>query len=275
MASSLRCKLGCWPLRYLGIPVCINHRLFSISLQKDAEIANLGYWINGEWVWNHTWRRPLFDWEMVVLIELNCLLENVALKQDIADRWTWKASPDGTYSVKTVYKSIQVQQQEGDNSLLKVIWKANAPLKSKAFGWRILINKIPTKMNLIRRGIELSTDQRLCALCREQDESTNHLFFACKIAYGDSSSGGASIFGTREVDVVEMVDAILRLQGEAPQSCLLLDGGRKTNRIVAVFQDVYMRVIVGDGKGREDERDDGRCVMVTGWVEIGMMIVMG
>ncbi|KAK7243062.1 hypothetical protein RIF29_37846 [Crotalaria pallida] len=143
----------------------------------------MGYWINGEWVWNHSWRRPLFDWEMVVLIELNCLLDNVALKQDIANRWTWKASPDGAYSVKTAYKTIQIQHQEGYNSLLKVIWMANAPLKSKAFGWRILINKIPTKMNMIRRGIELSTDQRLCALCKEQDESTNHLFFACKITY--------------------------------------------------------------------------------------------
>ncbi|KAK7267401.1 hypothetical protein RIF29_20073 [Crotalaria pallida] len=100
---------------------------YSISNQKEEEIVNLGSWINGVWVWNLTWRRTLFDWEKVVLNELNILLENVALKQDSTDSWTWKAAVDGVYSVKSAYKTIQIQHQEGDNS--------NTASGRLGFGW--------------------------------------------------------------------------------------------------------------------------------------------
>jgi hypothetical protein len=38
-------------------------RLFSISLQRDANIKDMGVWASGVWIWQLKWRRPFFAWE--------------------------------------------------------------------------------------------------------------------------------------------------------------------------------------------------------------------
>ena len=47
-------------------------------------------------------------------------------------------------------------------------------------GWRVLLDRIPSKTNLAKREVEVAN--RLCELCKEEDEATRHLFFDCKIS---------------------------------------------------------------------------------------------
>jgi len=46
----------------------------TISSAKDAKLAELGFWSNGIWVWQLTWRRLFFDWEKSMADQLSLLL---------------------------------------------------------------------------------------------------------------------------------------------------------------------------------------------------------
>ena len=52
---------------------------------------------------------------------------------------------------------------------------------AQVLAWRVLENKIATKVNLVRRGVAVQSI--LCCLCGAHEESTNHLFFGCRIAW--------------------------------------------------------------------------------------------
>ncbi|KAK2394241.1 hypothetical protein QL285_056095 [Trifolium repens] len=60
----------------------------------------------------------------------------------------------------------------------KPIWHPQIPLKVSIFAWRLLRDRLPTKVNLITRGI-LSTAAHLCVSGCSEAESTHHLFISC------------------------------------------------------------------------------------------------
>ena len=60
-------------------------------------------------------------------------------------------------------------------SALICIWKCNIPLKLICFIWLCLENRINTWDNLIKRGW---VGPNRCCLCRNEEESVNHLFSA-------------------------------------------------------------------------------------------------
>jgi len=46
--------------------------------------------------------------------------------------------------------------------------------------WRAFLNRLPTRTNLVRRGVHLTNI--LCPMCNKYDETVNHLFITCEIA---------------------------------------------------------------------------------------------
>ncbi|KAJ0597447.1 putative reverse transcriptase zinc-binding domain-containing protein [Helianthus annuus] len=59
-------------------------------------------------------------------------------------------------------------------------WKGWVPLKCKIMVWRAMLNRMPTKVDLSKRGVTLPND--LCNLCDSEAETTNHLFIGCTFA---------------------------------------------------------------------------------------------
>ena len=51
------------------------------------------------------------------------------------------------------------------------------PIKVRIRTWRAVLDKLPTKTNLIRKGVLLDND--LCPLCNSHPETVNHLFVEC------------------------------------------------------------------------------------------------
>ncbi|KAD3068975.1 hypothetical protein E3N88_36855 [Mikania micrantha] len=58
-------------------------------------------------------------------------------------------------------------------------WSCWLPLKVNAFAWRAELDRIPSKRNLIIRGIPLNP---LCDSCKGIHESTDHLLIRCSFA---------------------------------------------------------------------------------------------
>ena len=55
------------------------------------------------------------------------------------------------------------------------------PKKALVTAWRILLDRIPTRQNLVVRGIMVNSP--LCVLCNQLVETTQHLFLDCIFAY--------------------------------------------------------------------------------------------
>lgn len=64
---------------------------------------------------------------------------------------------------------------------LKGAWKEKAPLKIHTFGWRVFLNKLPTKDQLTKRGILQGVQDKVCVFCCEENEDIHYLLLHCTI----------------------------------------------------------------------------------------------
>ncbi|MCI04340.1 receptor-like kinase, partial [Trifolium medium] len=162
-----------------GIPLCEQfERLFDLAENKSASVAemfSLGWGTGGEaWVW----RRQLRAWEEEMLWECQTLLLNISLQDHIQDRWQWRPDPDigyticGAYQLLTTLDSITLDAEAG------LIWHSQVPLKVSIFARQLLRDKLPTRANLVSRGI-LSPAAHYCVSGCGEVESAQHLFLSC------------------------------------------------------------------------------------------------
>ncbi|XP_039688848.1 uncharacterized protein [Medicago truncatula] len=64
------------------------------------------------------------------------------------------------------------------------LWKSAASSKVVAFSWKLLLDCIPTRVNLHRRNALPPNTNLSCVLCGRDNERTNHLFMHCEVARG-------------------------------------------------------------------------------------------
>lgn len=60
------------------------------------------------------------------------------------------------------------------------VWKSPAPSKVVVFSWQLLLNRIPTKDNLLRRRILAPVSLGRCEFCDQVGETAAHLFLHCE-----------------------------------------------------------------------------------------------
>jgi hypothetical protein len=162
-------------------------RLFSLSLQKEATVRELlGNEGDGS-VWNLIWRRRLFQWEEDSVLSLLASLANVPLSlQD--DKWWWYCDAAGCFSVNLAYESLSKELADPpsltpfEENVFAKIWDSPAQSKVIAFSWQLLHDCIPSKVNLLSRGLLHQPGGGICDWCCEASESSLHLFLHCKVA---------------------------------------------------------------------------------------------
>lgn len=130
------------------------------------------------------WRSPLFVWELDLLAEL--LVVAARLSRSVReDRWFWATNHDGCYSVKSAYSNLLrglLVEAAPEGVVLQAVssvWNSWAPSKVIVFSWQLLIDRIPSRRNLIRRGVPLPVGGVGCAFCDCPSESAVHLFISC------------------------------------------------------------------------------------------------
>ncbi|GJW74000.1 RNA-directed DNA polymerase, eukaryota [Tanacetum coccineum] len=100
------------------------------------------------------------------------------LLTNIPDRWVWSLEATGEFSVKSIRQLI-------DSSILPkeevvTVWVKVMPIKINVFAWRVRLDKLPVRLNLSLKGIDISTI--VCFLCHASIESGSHIFFSCPVA---------------------------------------------------------------------------------------------
>ncbi|GKV32830.1 hypothetical protein SLEP1_g41400 [Rubroshorea leprosula] len=129
-------------------------RLYLLSTGKDKECYQMGNTQNGTWKWNLSWRRTLFEWEKKAAMKLQGILDNVKITSGCLDKWQWIHSSDGLYSTKMAYVKLTKERAGSKEAKMsKRIWNPMLPSKIAAFNWRVILDRILTKVNLHKRGV--------------------------------------------------------------------------------------------------------------------------
>jgi len=83
-------------------------------------------------------------------------------------------------SVRSLYNFLTLQPHVELPIDAFSIWHKDVPLKVVVFAWRLFRDRLPTKDNLLRRGV-INFDSRLCVAGCDTVETSYHLFLHCNI----------------------------------------------------------------------------------------------
>lgn len=65
------------------------------------------------------------------------------------------------------------------NKGLRIIWEVSVPSKLKLFGWRFVLDRLPTRNHLFNRGVILLQQEARCVFCQLEQEDFNHFLLNC------------------------------------------------------------------------------------------------
>ncbi|GJY62112.1 RNA-directed DNA polymerase, eukaryota [Tanacetum coccineum] len=94
------------------------------------------------------------------------------------DRWYCDLNGDGMFHVKDIRLAIDEIFLPGLNENTR--WVKFVPIKVNVMVWRARLDRLPSKLNLINRGISLDND--ICPMCGILPENVNHTFFRCDLS---------------------------------------------------------------------------------------------
>ena len=111
------------------------------------------------------------------LMLLSSMLEDVRLS-DKVDRWRWNIGTTGDFSVADTRRRID--EIVLPNGVLKTRWCSLVPRKVNIFVWRVRGGRLPTRVNLKDRGIDIPL---LCyPIYGVEEESLVYLLLKCNVA---------------------------------------------------------------------------------------------
>ncbi|GKE56598.1 RNA-directed DNA polymerase, eukaryota [Tanacetum coccineum] len=148
-------------------------RLYSLENCKDCYVADkiLSYVTT-------SFRRPVRGGHEAQ--QLSCLLEILepVILSNMEDRWVWDMNGDGVFRVKDVRNLLDDTLLPKDEFPTR--WVKCVPIKINVFAWNIFLDRLPTRLNLYRRGVVITSVE--CPNCGEANEDTTHIFFNCGLA---------------------------------------------------------------------------------------------
>ncbi|GJU75646.1 RNA-directed DNA polymerase, eukaryota [Tanacetum coccineum] len=112
--------------------------------------------------------------------QLNFLLSRMdgLIVTNILDRWVWSLEATSEFSIKYVRQLID--DSIIPNEEVATRWVKVMPIKINVFAWRVRLDKLPTRLILSLKGIDISTI--VCPLCHASIESGSRIFFSCPMA---------------------------------------------------------------------------------------------
>lgn len=150
--------------------------LFKLETRKGANVADrIKTDDNGVrflWEWR---KKPNTQNVISELKDMTDLLQSVAIS-NTEDIWIWESDNNIGFTVKTVRELICKSTSDRNQKIFP--WIKWVPIKINIFGWRALLDRLPTRSALAKRNIQFRSSQ--CPRCEESEESLGHLFTGCR-----------------------------------------------------------------------------------------------
>ncbi|PNY13480.1 cysteine-rich receptor-like protein kinase, partial [Trifolium pratense] len=84
--------------------------------------------------------------------ECQTLLHDFLVQAQFSDLWQWQPDPVRGYSVRGAYHILTSQQLDPLDAIADLIWHKQVPLNVSILAWRLLRDRLPTKVNLATRA---------------------------------------------------------------------------------------------------------------------------
>ncbi|KAJ0511624.1 putative RNA-directed DNA polymerase [Helianthus annuus] len=156
---------------YIGFPL-----LFALESDRSCRVSDRVSWgldvLNVSWAWS---RSILSDSEQQELSDLLLLLCDFNGGEGL-DTWVWKHDNSEIFSVASIKNIAATESSQVPGYVFH--WNKLVPKKVGIVSWRALSERLPTRVALAARNIQIA-DTR-CLLCEEYDETCDHLFVACQ-----------------------------------------------------------------------------------------------
>ena len=116
-----------------------------------------------------------------LLVQYNLLLRDIAntTPSNGEDQFRCTLAPDGDYCVGLMRSRIENKSITNAGEL-RISWGKTVPIKVSAFIWRANMGRIPSAIELNRRGLKLGSTY--CSSCISGDECCDHLLVKCPYA---------------------------------------------------------------------------------------------
>ncbi|GAU29920.1 hypothetical protein TSUD_148290 [Trifolium subterraneum] len=211
-ASVLSCRVGKIPFLYSGLPIGGDPRRLSFwepeyGVLGVRQLREFNFSLLGKWRW-----RMLVDMEGLwfQLLAARYGLESGRLCEGgtsgsvgvagkawdhSSDRWHWLPDLGNGYTVQGF------------------IWHPQVPLKVSILTWRLLRDRLPTKVNLITRDT-LPAAAHFCVSVCGAVESAQHLFLSCS-TFGSLWASVSSWIGSSLVTAQTLSDHLVQFTSSA------------------------------------------------------------
>ncbi|GKB69466.1 RNA-directed DNA polymerase, eukaryota, partial [Tanacetum coccineum] len=94
------------------------------------------------------------------------------------DRWYFSLSSSGEFSVKDTRLAIDDLVLPSHSEPTR--WVKLIPIKINVFMWRARRGCLPTRYNLVQKGVILESTS--CPVCFSDEEDVHHLLFRCSLS---------------------------------------------------------------------------------------------
>ncbi|CAJ2677955.1 unnamed protein product [Trifolium pratense] len=183
--------IGFWKFKWFGNNSFgeLYPNLYAKEAFKDVLISDRLSRNGTDTEWHWQWCEELSDNDAHHLRALKQLLLDCPFDQARSDRWRWVPDSVGLFTVKSCYSlllqySNTVVLESNVLGAIQKLWKNDVPSKVNIFGWRLLLEKLPTRAALHHRGILNNPHDNSCIFCYMQMEDCSHLFFNCSFVKG-------------------------------------------------------------------------------------------
>uniref|UniRef100_A0A803NT49 Reverse transcriptase zinc-binding domain-containing protein n=1 Tax=Cannabis sativa TaxID=3483 RepID=A0A803NT49_CANSA len=129
------------------------------------------------------------DWKLEALKErlnvedIHWILGIQTMRGYGEDELIWNYTVDGEYTVASGYTMMQIEKkgaETSDKSILrkwwKEVWHSNLTPKMKNFVWRVCHSWVPSKSELVKKGIKMDI---ICSGCWSNVETISHALWHC------------------------------------------------------------------------------------------------
>lgn len=153
---------------------------FRLAKSKDFTVAEVVCLFgNGSASWNKYFTRPLLGREEGLCKGLAERVSGTMLNLNIEDRLCWEKDKDGDFSAKKCTELLMLDDGENNTFYRGKLWKIKVPPRVNCFLWMLVIDILPTKEFLVKRGASFQNLTINCPWCDGVPECDSYLFFKC------------------------------------------------------------------------------------------------
>nr|GEV16033.1 RNA-directed DNA polymerase, eukaryota [Tanacetum cinerariifolium] len=97
---------------------------------------------------------------------------------NLEDIWVWDLNGEGVFRVKDLHNLLDESFLPKDSTAMRQV--KSIPIKINVFAWKVYLDWLPTRLDLIRRGVQVPSLS--CLVCNAAYEDMSHLLFSCDLA---------------------------------------------------------------------------------------------